>query len=291
MPIDLVAARTFIHTHGRLLDRHVFCAVFDGGDHAAVIRALAAYQNADGGFGHGLEPDKRCPSSQPLDVEVAFEYLATVGATPPDEFLRAFDFLAGLADERGWVPVLLPTIAGFPRAAHWAASDEYPPDVNPTAAIAGHAHALGVRHPWIDLVTESMFAELEHGALPSDAHSLLCITRFLEHAPDPARTASIAERVAATVPHSDFFRARADADGYGLDPLDFAPRPTSMANAWFDAESIAAHLDALERRQAPDGGWPIAWEPPGPASTSEWRAIRTLGALRALWAHGRIATG
>ncbi len=290
MPIDLDAARTFIHTHGRLLDRHVFATVFDRGDAAAVIRALAAYQNADGGFGHGLEPDKRCPSSQPLDVEVAFEYLVTVGATPPAEFLRALDFLAGVADERGWVPVLLPTIAGHPRAAHWAASDEYPPDVNPTAAIVGHACALDVRHPWVDLATESMFSELERGALPTDAHSLLCITRLLEHAPDPERAAPIAERVAAAVPHSDFFRARADADGYGLDPLDFAPRPTSMAKAWFEPESIGEHLDALERRQGPDGGWPIAWEPPGPASTSEWRAIRTLGALHTLRAHGRITT-
>jgi hypothetical protein len=288
MPIDPDAARTFIHTHGRLLDRHVFTAAFDDGDPAAVIRALAAYQNPDGGFGHGLEPDKRCPSSQPLDVEVAFEYLVTIGATPPAEFLRAFDFLAGIADERGWVPVLLPTIAGYPRAAHWAASDEYPPDVNPTAAIVGHAHALGVCHPWVDLATESTFTELERGTLPADAHSLLCITRLLEHAPDPERAAPIAERVAAAVPQSDFFRAQAAAGGYGLDPLDFAPRPTSMASAWFDAASIQEHLDALERRQLTDGGWPIEWEPPGPASTCEWRAMRTLDALRTLRAHGRI---
>ena len=33
--------------------------------------AVAAYRNPDGGFGHALEPDGRCPGSQPLAIEFA----------------------------------------------------------------------------------------------------------------------------------------------------------------------------------------------------------------------------
>ena len=40
-----------------------------------MVDAVAAYRNDDGGFGHGLEPDKLAPASQPLDVEVALERL------------------------------------------------------------------------------------------------------------------------------------------------------------------------------------------------------------------------
>jgi hypothetical protein len=41
------------------------------------VDALRGYQNDDGGFGHALEPDKRCPASLPIDVETAFQALAT----------------------------------------------------------------------------------------------------------------------------------------------------------------------------------------------------------------------
>jgi hypothetical protein len=37
-----------------------------------------------------------------------------------------------------------------------------------------------------------------------------------------------------------------------------------------------------------DGGWPIAWEPPGPAAASAWRAIVTIEALRTLDANDRL---
>src|SRR5262245_52353642 len=84
MTIDTAAARTFVEANGRVLDQLVLAARSDGGDPGAVVTALAAYRNDDGGFGHGLEPDKRCPASQPLDVEVALETLLAAGATTPD---------------------------------------------------------------------------------------------------------------------------------------------------------------------------------------------------------------
>ncbi len=68
---DLGAARRFVDTTGRALDQHLFAALFDGGDASGVVSALVAYRNPDGGFGHGLEPDKLAPDSQPLDVELA----------------------------------------------------------------------------------------------------------------------------------------------------------------------------------------------------------------------------
>ena len=52
-------AREFIWRNGRLLDRHLFACLFDGGQREPVLAALRAYQNADGGFGNALEPDKR----------------------------------------------------------------------------------------------------------------------------------------------------------------------------------------------------------------------------------------
>jgi hypothetical protein len=43
-----------------------------------------------------------------------------------------------------------------------------------------------------------------------------------------------------------------------------------------------------QARQAPDGGWPIGWDPPSEASALEWRGMVTLQALRTLVSYGRL---
>ena len=67
------AGRDFVRQEARLVERRLFATLFEDADPHGVVDALRGYQNADGGFGHGLEPDKRCPDSLPLDVEVAFD--------------------------------------------------------------------------------------------------------------------------------------------------------------------------------------------------------------------------
>ena len=64
--------------------------------------------------------------------------------------------------------------------------------------------------------------------------------------------------------------------------------PTKFPREWFDGELYDAHLDRLESQQEEDGGWPVAWQPPGPASLAAWRAILTIEALRTLKANGRL---
>lgn len=74
------AGRAFLEREGRLIERRLAAALFDGGPVGAVVDTLRGYRNADGGFGHGLEPDKRCPDSLPIDVEGALEILIVAGA-------------------------------------------------------------------------------------------------------------------------------------------------------------------------------------------------------------------
>lgn len=286
MSWDFDAARRYVYTAGRLLDQRLLEVLHEDADPSGVLAALMAYRNPDGGFGHGLEPDKRAPGSQPLDVEIALEYLVASGADGTDVALDACGWLDSLAAPSGAVPVLLPTIVGYPRAGHWAA-DEYPPGLNPTAAIAGHALELGIEHPWVDRATEFCLREAESGRLPDEAHELLGLAKLLVAAPDQGRAASILSAVAAALPSAAFMNLDAAEEGYGLTPLDFAPTPSSVASAWFDDAQLAAHLERLEHEQQPDGGWPLAWQPPGPASECEWRAIRTVRAMSTLRSHGR----
>jgi hypothetical protein len=68
---DFGAATDFLAARGRVVDRRVFERLFCGGAAEPVRDAVAAYRNADGGFGHALEPDCRAAASQPTAVEMA----------------------------------------------------------------------------------------------------------------------------------------------------------------------------------------------------------------------------
>lgn len=80
MPIDRSAAENFIWSTARLVDRHRYALLFEDGPAEAVVEALRGYRNPDGGFGHGLEPDLRCPSSQPAPTLYALEMLVEARA-------------------------------------------------------------------------------------------------------------------------------------------------------------------------------------------------------------------
>lgn len=285
--IDTAAARAFMHANARLLEQRVYAAMFEGGDPGAVVAAVAAYRNDDGGFGHGLEPDKRVPASQPLDVEIAFERLVMAGVSADHLVTPACDWLARVAGPSGAVPILLPSIDGHPRAEHFAATG-YPPGPNPTAAIAAHVHALGISHPWADRATDHCFSVVEDGQVPDEAHTLLALSRLVDSAPDRQRAARTAGRLAPALASARFMQLDPDSDGYGVTPLEFAPAPASVARSWFADSVIDAHLDRLQHEQQADGGWPITWRPISEATRYEWRAIRTLHALRVLANHGRL---
>lgn len=287
MPSDRVErAREFVYRNGRVVERRLFGVVFDGAPADGVVAALRGYRNEDGGLGHGLEPDKRAPQSQPLDVRFAVEVLQLAGATDAELVHGACDFLASVAAASGAVPIVLPSIADYPRAGHWG-DGVVDPGLNPTAGIVAYLHAHAIEHPWREAATRYCFEELER-EVPEEAHTLLDVLRFLEHAPDRERAEALAPAAAAAVPTARWFLADAGDPGYGVTPLAFAPSPESRWRSLFDDAQIEAHLDRVERDQQDDGGWPLTWEPPGDGARLEWQGWLTVGNLLVLRAYGRL---
>jgi hypothetical protein len=282
------AGRSFLEREGRLVERRLAACLFDGGPVDAVVDTLRAYRNPDGGFGHGLEPDKRCPASLPIDVEGALDVLITAGADEERMVLDACDWLGTVAAADGAVPLSFPVMEAYPRADHW--SDwTYTPGLNPTAGIAGRLHRLGVAHPWLDRATDWCWESLESG-FDEDAHALREVAVFLGSVPDRARAEAVGASLGGWLAKARWYRADPHDPAYGVTPLDLAPQPDGPWSHLFDAATIEGHLDRLLRDQQPDGGWAITWEPPSVASTLEWRGMMTLWALRVLRAYGRLTT-
>jgi len=284
------AADRFLLSQARLLERRLFATAFLGQSGTHVIDALRGYQNDDGGFGHGLEPDKRCPASLPIDVEIAFQAIAASGATDVLMITRACEFLAATAAHSGAsgaVPPAFQVIEQFPRAVHW--SDwTYTPALNPTAGLAGLLYKLEFDHPWRAQATAYCWEQLAADGAITDAHTLSEVMIFLANVPDRDRADRQAQEIAARFADIAMFHLDPDAEGYGLTPLHLAPEAGSRWRSLFSDAQIGVHLDRLLKNQQDDGGWPISWEPPSEAAALEWRGIVTLQALRTLISYGRI---
>jgi len=269
----------FIHTHARLLERRLF-------EGRSVRDAVDAYRNADGGYGHALEPDVRVSTSQPIFVHYALTSLRDGGFLDDDGPAATCDWLDSVATDEGAVPYLLSDALTEPRAAHWSGDWCCAPSLIATTAVAGGLHALGVQHEWLDRATAWCLQQIDE--VPEySPHTIHNVLEFLHSLPAASADASRLERVTTRLNADNLVLMKTPVEAYGITPLQFAPTPKSPLRPLFDDAVIEAHLDDLESKQADDGGWPISWEPPAGSATHEWRGKWTVTAAHTLQAYGR----
>ena len=145
-------ARDFILTHARLLERRVFEVHFEGVPSVFVDKIVRAYQNPDGGFGHALEPDIRCPESQPIFAAIGLAALEEVGHKDYELALDICNYLQAVSDESGLVQFFNKNAYKSPIAGHWI-NTSFSTGLNPTADICGLIHFHGVKHEWLSKAT------------------------------------------------------------------------------------------------------------------------------------------
>lgn len=283
MSIDYPAAENFLWSAARLVDRHRYAMLFAAGSADPVVAALRAYQNPDGGFGHGLEPDLRCPDSQPAPTLYALEILHEAGRLDGPEGRAARAWIASVADAAGAVPQALPGFEAYPHSPWWSAE----PESMLTFGLAAALHAGAVTgEEWLARASDWCWRSIEATEHPG-GYWLKYALAYLDAVPDEQRAraaiASLAERVDVTV-----VAPVGGAEGETLRPLDLAPTPGSRSRRLIGEASIQAHLDAVEREQRDDGGWMFDWLAWSPAQTNDWRGIVTIRALRWLRDHGRL---
>jgi hypothetical protein len=283
---DLDAARQFLAASGRVLDQRRYQRLFADGDAAAVTNALAAYRNADGGFGHGLEPDGRDPASQPLAIEIALRVLDEADAWAPGLVAGACDWLQANAPADGGAVGVEQTIESWPHAPWWVPEPGRAASVITTGQIAGTLHARGATHPWLDRATELLWSRLDDLAEPGP-YDMRGVMRFLDNVPERDRAERALERVAPML--RNVVAVDPDAPGETHSPLDFAPVPASLARDVFDDAVISAHLDHLAAAQRDDGGWMFNWPAWSPAAEQDWRGYLTVSNLVILRANGRLS--
>ncbi|MBS0409280.1 MAG: hypothetical protein JSR86_05150 [Proteobacteria bacterium] len=293
------AARAFMADRATPLDFALWRRAFEGGDGEAVIAALTPFQNPDGGFGHGLEPDLATPASSAIATSVGLRHLVRAGAAAGHPMVvRAMGWLAANIQDGVW-PIVDAHVEDAPHAPWWGFDADLPARwlgfcFNPTAEILAWTYALA------DAAPAGMLAEAEGRMrrtiaeidIITGAYDLRCAALLAEAPQAPADLrAGLTDLLLRSV-------AAHDPTDEHAPVLDLAPTPASLL-----AGPLAGHIDAavaeLIAGQQADGGWapPEGWNwafidaAAANHATQVWRGTLTRLAVEALAAHGRIEGG
>jgi hypothetical protein len=295
MTVDLAAAAAFLAGHGRVLDRRRFDLLTGTGGAEAVVAAVDAYRNADGGYGWGLEPDLRSGTSQPGGALHALEAFADLAPATTPRAAQVCDWLASVSLPDGGLPFALPVPDPAACAPFWAQADPATSSLQITAVVAATAYRVaaldpGVAdHPWLPRATAFCMEAI--GALGADVHAmeLAFAVQFLDAAGRASEEArALLERLAPLIPADGLLHVAGGAEDEFMRPLDFAPLPGGPAGELFAPAVVEAELDRLVAGQQDDGGWTVDFDSYSPAATLEWRGHRTVNALVLLRAHGHL---
>lgn len=294
------AARNFLLNQARPLEAARFRFHFEHGTAEAVLAALTAFQNSDGGFGHALEPDLRTPASSALATSVALQILAEVHAPAAHPLVQgAIAYLLASYDAmtQRWC-MIPPEAESAPRAFWWPAEGLEERFnhfwLNPRAELVGALWRFAdpVRIPWLESVTADVIDKFETSNAPLGDNELLCLLRLVEAPPPEFLRARLNERLHSAVMET-VCTAPERWHEYVLRPLSVAPSPDSPHAALL-ADSIQANLDFLLDTQGDDGAWAPTWswvaldEAAWSKAEQEWKGILTLEALRNLGGWGRL---
>jgi hypothetical protein len=141
----LYNVKKLIYTEGRLLERKLFQYFFENGSKEGCIKALIAYQNEDGGFGNGIEPDLSTPSSSGIGVETAL-YILDILDYPHDGIIEGIiNWLIHNLNDTGYLHYPPSDLIEYPYQPWWANEDAHR-----VFSIAGLLAKLGFKDERFD---------------------------------------------------------------------------------------------------------------------------------------------
>lgn len=184
---DYEKALRYVKTHGRHLEALLLESITKS-NHTEIIQALETYQNEDGGFGHGLEPDSLLPLSTAVDTEFAIIMLSQVGIVHEDMNKKIIDYLENTYDKAlGFWPISRPEINDYPRAVWWNYdTNESFGKLNPTATFIGFLYQYA---PNTIIDVNSHINSIKDYILNTpvdqfDEHEIFCLVRCLGAIPE-----------------------------------------------------------------------------------------------------------
>jgi hypothetical protein len=247
---------------GRPLDIARFQYHFENADVSFILDELRKYQNPDGGFGHGLEPDFRNPNSSPIATWVATELLSEIGcwSIQLDIVQDLVSYLSTCEEkDEDWFRFSIESNNNYPRAIWWNYDSEKKAGIyNPSAALYGFL-ALVADDANAKLKLKDIFAHfMDDDNL--DMHDINALVRGVQYA--LMANMDISNKIIEKVKQQIHIGCKAFIEGsrtdYVLRPSVFFPN--------FHFPFFTDFIDILQveskwlmETATSDGTWPIPW--------------------------------
>lgn len=298
---EFLIIKNWLLRNARTLESARFARLFETIDPVHVVDCLKAYQNPDGGFGHGLEPDCRNPLSSPIQSWAALEVIDELGLPSDHEIvMNLINYLVFRADksEGKWV-TLIPSNNKYPHASWWHYEEKNRIwGYNPTAALAGfilkHTNPYEKEHEFALAVAKKAIATF----LATDITEMHELRSFLElH-----QYLSCKETCDNYLLFTDKLRSQILAvvetneknwfSSYSVRPSQFVASPKDFF--YPDLKKlIDCEVDLLMKNRNKDGVWDVSWNwgqyPEDFAiAKKEWQGILIVSNLKMLRDFGKL---
>jgi len=122
--INWLNIKNLIFNQGRLLERKLYSYFFENGSKEGVIKALSAYQNDDGGFGNGIEPDILCPDSSAIGAETALYILDLLDLKEAKLSKKLIDWIINAQNNEGFIDHPPKNLVNYPFQPWWKNPDD-----------------------------------------------------------------------------------------------------------------------------------------------------------------------
>lgn len=272
----------------------MFAYFFEQGTKESVLATLAFFQNEDGGFGRGLEPDFFYEGSSSLATSIALRYLYQLDVPSDHELVkRSIRYLLETVDrEKGQWRRVPYEVNLAPHAGWWHQEEEMESySGNATAEIIGYLHRYSEWVPasFLESVTWKSLAYLYEQA-ELEMHEFLCYLNMAPHLPsaEKERVLKTLKPMAPTVIETN----PANWKEYGLQPFQAVDSKESPVYAWM-SDAVDRNWDYQIQHQRPEGGWSphwswgedsVNWE----IAKKHWIGILTVEMLNKLAAFDRL---
>lgn len=267
--MDKNKAIKYISENARPLELAVYRYFFEDGSNQAVIDELSKFQNADGGFGHALEPDFFNPNSSPIATNDAIITLSRVNALDKDS-----DMVKGIAryleshdsfdeNKKRWL-FAIDSNKDYPHAIWWEKKGDGISKFNPSISLAAFMVCYGNRTSLHEEIIKEGFEYLENGEEISGDDVNCCLLAY-----ELLTSNSINNIVNMDTFKNLQFKAIEncickDTEKYGV---EYVPMPSTIFSGrymeFITSEIkplIFAEKDILGKLQKEDDGFDITWK-------------------------------
>ena len=298
---EFMQIKNWLLRNARTLESARFAYLFETIDVIHVIDTLKAYQNDDGGFGHGLESDFISPESSPMQCWTALEIIEEIGyENAPEITDNLIKYLVNDApmEDGKWLSKV-PSNNFAPHASWWHYTDEDKLwGYNPTAALAGfilkytekaskeHDMALKIAQKAIKTFLSTEITEMH------ELRSFVELHKYLSCENPCDNFLKLSDKLKKAILNVVEQDENKWFSSYCVRPSQFIVGPDDLAYSvlkpLFDKE-----LKMIMKQRNDEGVWDITWNwgqypDEFPIAKKNWQGVLVISYLKLLKAFGKL---